>query len=136
MAICREEFTICFHYFCGTHGDGDSWAKARALELLFPCQDALVDIVCERDVALLYIVQDIEGLRDSGWVEATLYQLELLLLKRSGDFNEFLKCEKMSRMSFNPGEKNAEENGLDSRVEISVNLGWNIWFQLIKQELS
>jgi hypothetical protein len=62
--------------------------------------------------------------------------LELLLLKRSGDFNEFLKCEKMSRMSFNPGEKNAEENGLDSRVEISVNLGWNIWFQLIKQELS
>ena len=40
---------------------------------------------------------------------------------------------KESRMSINPEEENAEDNGFDSSVEF---LWWKILFQLIKQILN
>lgn len=56
-------------------------AVAAVLEPVLSRQDVLVGAVCQRDVALLLVVQNIDGVGDLGRVEPTLHQLELLLLE-------------------------------------------------------
>lgn len=60
---------------------------------MFSLQEALVDAACERNVALLLVVHNVEGIRDLGGVEPALDQLELLLLEGARQLHHLLQEE-------------------------------------------
>lgn len=75
--------------FCGR--GADPAPALRLLQLALSGLDAPVDSVRERNVALLLVVQHVEGVRGRRGVEAAVHQLELLLLEGARHLHDVLR---------------------------------------------